>query len=561
MTETGSGGDARNMMVFEAVADAVALEGSSEVFGLMGDANLALWSALSRDRRVRVHHARHEAAAVGMADGWFRATGHIGVATITNGPGLTNAATSLIAAARNRSAMVVITGEVPADTINPLQALDQRRFVESCEARYIVASHPRDLSSDIAGAFAAARALSGPVVLAVPNPLWEASVEDGWGYRPCAPEPAPNPSGGDLDALASMVRNSRRPILLAGRGAVRSDALGTLLELGERLGALLGTTLQARGAFADQPWSLGVLGGYASSASEELCKQADLVIATGAELGYYTTWGGSLFAQARIVRIDPAPATNQLSTASDLHLRADARATIEALCRDLAEDDRREGFRNEDTRAILQSGMPQIKAAEDGIDPRCLARRLGKALPPHARVTVGAGHFQGFAGMDMPLAPGNSAEFVSQFGAIGQTLPVALGIAHAEPDRPHLVIEGDGSLLMHLQELESAARAGFPLVILVWNDAGYGAEFQRLPLKGFDAALAKWPRLDYAAIAIALGGCGITLENLDGIEDALEAGFRSSGLFLIDARVSQSEMSDNYRIRYRGEKNRTPHLP
>lgn len=161
----------------------------------------------------------------------------------------------------------------------------------------------------------------------------------------------------------------------------------------------------------------------------------------------------------------------------------------------------------------------------------------------------------------MPLAPGNSAEFVSQFGAIGQTLPVALGIAHAEPDRPHLVIEGDGSLLMHLQELESAARAGFPLVILVWNDAGYGAEFQRLPLKGFDAALAKWPRLDYAAIAIALGGCGITLENLDGIEDALEAGFRSSGLFLIDARVSQSEMSDNYRIRYRGEKNRTPHLP
>lgn len=561
MTETGTGEDARPPRVFEAVADAVALEGTSEIFGLMGDANLALWSALSRDGRVTVHHARHEAAAVAMADGWFRATGHAGVATITNGPGLTNAATSLVAAARNRSALVVITGEVPTDSINPLQALDQRRFVEGCEAHYIVASQPRNLAVDIAGAFAAARTLPGPVVLAIPNPLWETSVPGGWTYRPCASEPAPNPSGGDLDALASMVRNSRHPILLAGRGAVRSGALAAMRDLGERVGALLGTTLQARGAFADQPWSLGVLGGYASAASEELCKQADLVIATGAELGYYTTWGGSLFAQARIARIDLAPATNQQSTASDLHLRADARATIEALCRHLGDDDWREGFRNADSRAILQSGMPAQKVANDGIDPRNLARRLGKSLPPHARVTVGAGHFQGFAGMDMPLGPGNSAEFVSQFGAIGQTLPVALGIARAEPDRPHLVIEGDGSLLIHLQELERAASAGFPLVILVWNDAGYGAEFQRLPLKGFDAAIAKWPALDFAAIAVALGGDGVTLGNLDGLEEALEAGFRARGLFLIDARVSQSEMSENYRMRYRGEKNRTPHLP
>jgi acetolactate synthase I/II/III large subunit len=549
------------MRICDAVADAIAEEGASVVFGLMGDANLALWSMLVQDGRVRVREARHEAATVAMADGWFRATGQTGVATITNGPGLTNAATSLVAAARNRSSLVVVTGEVPPDTANPLQALDQRRFVEGCDTRYVSIDRMEALANTLAQAFAAARSEPGPVVVAVSNPLWEQTLPGQWRYEPLPALPIPLPGDHDLEALMAMIEAAERPILLAGRGAMRCKALPVMRELAGRMGALLGNTLQARGVFADDPWSLGILGGYTSAATQTLCGEADLVVAAGAELGYYTTWGDAMFPQAKVVRIDPGPARGGQGRAPDLHIRADAKATLDAALQGLGEAPPPMRFRTSATREVLEAATPPYPPANDGIDPRMLARRIGAALPKLARLTVGAGHFQGFAANDMALGPGQTAEFVSQFGAIGQTLPIALGIAYAEPDMPHLVIEGDGSLLMHLQELETAVRACIPLVLLVWNDRGYGAEFQRLPLKGFDPASAQWSAIDYAAVARALGGEGVTLHDLDGIEALLKRGFRTSGLFLIDAQVSQSEMSDNYRIRYRGERNSSPRQP
>jgi len=545
----------------DAVADALRHEGVETLFGLMGDANMALWSVLCAGGHVTIHPAWHEAAAVAMADGWFRATGQVGVATVTNGPGLTNAATSLIAAARNRSALVVITGLVPDGVANPLQHHDQRAFVAGCEAAHVRADDPATLAADIARAFAQARARPGPVVLALANPLWEAPLPGPWSYIPEPVAPPAAPDAAQIAALAVRVAAARAPILLAGRGALISGALADIRALADRIGALPGTTLQARGAFADHPWSLGVLGGYASAAAEALCHRADLVITFGAELGYYTTWGDALFPRAALVQVDPHACPRAPLRAPEMVLRADAGAVARALLSALKTAPALAGLRTSANRALLSSAHPRPPAAPDGIDPHDLARTLGAALPGDARVTVGAGHFQGFLAQDMALGLGQRAEFVSQFGAIGQTLPVALGIALADPDRPHLLVEGDGSLMLQIQELATAARLGLPFVVLVWNDAGYGAEFHRLPLKGFDAAPAQWPPLDFAAMARALGGQGLTLSDPGQLPAALAQGFGTRGLFLIDAPVSRQTLSDNYRIRYRGEPNRAAHQP
>src|SRR5262245_42206640 len=144
------------MKVYEAIAAALAAEGDGPVFGLMGDGNLALWGSLARLGKRTIYSARHEAAAVAMADGYFRATDGLGVCTVTCGPGLTQTGTSLVAAQRNQSSIIVLAGEIPAGAKNKLQSMDQRRFVEACGARFHTVTSSGSVTEEIAEAFYAA---------------------------------------------------------------------------------------------------------------------------------------------------------------------------------------------------------------------------------------------------------------------------------------------------------------------------------------------------------------------------------------------------------------------
>ncbi len=147
-----------------------------------------------------------------------------------------------------------------------------------------------------------------------------------------------------------------------------------------------------------------------------------------------------------------------------------------------------------------------------------------------------------------------------QFGAVGQTVPVAIGVGVANPDRPHIVIEGDGSLMMNLQELETATRLGLPMVLVVWNDGGYGAEVHKLRAKGFDPHLAQWPSPDFAALGRAFGGDGVRIESLDELKSAVERGLKSKRLYVIDVPVSPTTLSDPYEKIHFGMPNRAPLL-
>ncbi|MDN5925623.1 MAG: thiamine pyrophosphate-binding protein [Hyphomicrobiales bacterium] len=550
------------MRIFEAVAEALAAEQIPTIFGVMGDGNMSLWSTIVARNSAQMISARNEAGAVAMADGFFRATGDVGVATVTCGPGLTQIGTSLMAAARNRSAIVVICGEIPPGAVNKLQSMDQRRFVEACCARYVSITGSPDLARELVQAFYLARLESCPVVLNLPNDIQERVLEGDWRYLPAAdflPEQTPAACEKDIEALADALSSARRPLLIAGKGARLSGAAGEVVSLAQRVGALLGTSLQAKGMFSDEDWSLGIVGGYSCAATEELCRQADLVIGIGAEIGHYTSWGGTLFPQATVMRIDVAAPSTDIQAAAGRHVRADACTTLARVNRELEHRQvRAEGFRSALTRGTMALMPEPLPEAADGIDPRTLARALGPLMSENAMLTCGVGHFQGFVATYTRLRPGTQVEFSSQFGAVGQTLPIAIGIGAAHPGRPHLVIEGDGSLMMNMQELDTAARCRQPMVLLVWNDRGYGAEAQRLPLKGFSPAPAQWETPDFGALARAVGGDGVMLHHLDDLEDAVRRGFAAGGLFVIDARVSPTETSDSYRKLYMGQPNFAP---
>lgn len=552
------------MRVYEAIADALLQEGVTQIFGLMGDGNMSLWSTLVAGKGAQILAARHEAGAVAMADGYFRASGSPGVATVTCGPGLTQIGTSLMAAARNRSAIVVVCGEIAPSAINTLQTMDQRRFVEACETRYISILGHTDPARKVMEAFYIARRESRPVVLNLPNDDQERMLQTEWRYRPSRdflPETGSNPAAEEVEVLSQALMASRRPLFISGRGARTAEANAVIVELAGRAGALLGTTLQAKGFFRDQEWSVGIIGGYASAATERLCREADLVVGIGAEIGHYTSWGGTLFPDARIIRIDSGRQVDAPPVMPMTVISADAAKTIRLVRDQLSERQfRSEGWRSQETAERLGAKPEPLPSARRDVDPRRLAFAIGEAMEPGMRLICGVGHFQGFVASYVRMPEGSVAEFSSQFGAVGQTLPIAIGISAADPSRRHLCIEGDGSLWMNLQELDTVVRSRAPLTLLVWNDGGYGAEFQRLPLKGFSPSTAQWERADFAGVAKALGGEGATVTRMEDFPLVWRQAQGARGLFVIDAHVSPHEASDSYRKLYWGEPNRTPLL-
>jgi thiamine pyrophosphate-dependent acetolactate synthase large subunit-like protein len=553
------------MKVYEAIAQALLAEHDGPVFGLMGDGNMSLWGALGREPRANMQSARNEAGAVAMADGYFRASGKLGIATVTCGPGLTQIGTSLMAAARNRSAIMVVTGEMPQGSKSKLQSMDQRRFVEACSTRFYSISKPDNIAEEIAEAFYVARLQRCPVVLNLPMDTQEQSFDWDFEYRTSTTFLPRGDAVASEEALAPIVdalMKAERPIIIAGRGARAAGAKDEIIALADRVGALLATSLQAKGLFAGHEYDIGIAGTYASAPSEHLFADADFVLGVGAELGYYTTEGGLLFPSAEVARIDIAPAPAELGILPGLYARGDARKTVASISAMLQKRQvQKEGYRTDATREILASPAETIESAGDGLDPRRLLQNLGASLPRKALITCGAGHFLGFMAMHLPLPDDADMQFSLQFGAVGQTLPVAFGVGATNSGRPHIVIEGDGSLMMNLQELDTVVRYKQQMVLIVWNDSGFGAEVHKLRAKGFEPSLGAWEiSPDFVALGKAFGGDGVRLEKEDEIGDAVKKGLAKGGLFVIDARVSPTAVSDAYQKIHFGQPNRAPLL-
>jgi len=538
------------MKVSEAVARAVVAEvGQTPIFALIGDANLRPVGSLDRDAKANLWFARDEGAAVAMADGYAQASASLGVASVTSGPGLTHAATSLLGASRMRTPIIVLAGDTPrrgAAGLQTMMKIDQRRFAEACEAGFHDLRRPGTLSDDIAAAFAAARAERRPVVLNVPLDLQTMDVADGWTYAPelaiAAPKPTA-PSQGDIAALAALVARSRRPLVVAGRGARWADARTAIERLAELIGALLGTTLLAKGFFHGSPWSVGVVGGYSAPAAMDFVREADLVVAFGAELGHFTTQANSLFEGRVVARIDSAAGESLLPPHTAVH--GDARETALALAEALGKRTS-PGFRTAETQrrlaAPIADGPP---AVDDGLlDPRALMRDLSAALPAGADVVVGGGHFWSFP--CLYLDPPAGGKYLCPLGAaaVGQALPFAIGAASAAPERPVIAVEGDGSLLMNIQELDTAARHKLPLALVVMNDGALSAEAIRLGMEGYDSEIAAYPSPDFAAVARGFGWRAETIRGGADIGALLRRHRWSEGPLLIDARISRTVMID-----------------
>lgn len=544
--------------VHAAVADAMAAEGVTGVAGVLGDAILD-WAASLEARGIPFRSVRHEAAAVAMADGAARATGRVGVCGVTCGPGLTHAATSLAVAARRRSPVVAFVGDTPRRhrDMGGIQELDQRAFTRACGAGFVALRDAATVADDVRAAFDLARATSGPVVLDAPVDVQRDALPTPWSYAPTAPSAAgvarlqPDPAG--VRAAAGLLAAATRPVVVLGRETVTASAVAAALHLADRSGALLATTVDALGLADGTPWSLGVVGPFLHAGPEALCGDADLLIAAGADLSAFPA-DVAAFGGAPVVALGAAGDVEP-GRPADAHVPGDLGAVLAALA---AAVPGAEGFRTPEVRARLAvdhraEEIRRHPAPDDGrIDPRALCAALDERLPDDCTVVIGAAHFWSFPTMGLRGRPGRRFLHTHDFGCIGQALPIGLGVALAQPDRPVVVVEGDGGFLQHAQEVDTAVRHGLPVLAVVLDDDGLGAEAHKLTARGLDPSAGWIPTPDLGALARALGADGWCTDRLDAALAAVDAFRADPRPGVLDARVSRGVLSRSYRGRQSG---------
>lgn len=536
--------------IYQALADAFVAEGADTLFVLTGDGNMHWEVALSAHEGVRSFHVRHEHCACAMASAYAVASGKVGLASVTCGPGLTQIMTALATAAQGHIPLVVFAGETPMHAAWYNQHIDQAPLVTACGAHYIASHSPVQMLNQVRNAFFIARTRRQPVVIGVPLDLQQQLIEADGTY---VPSNAFIPDTGPMAAhpayvakAAALIASAQRIVVIGGRGVIEAGARQACEELADRTGALLASTLPVRGLFDHHPHSLGIAGGFSHHVARERFAQADLVIAVGASLTSYTVDGGTLFPNATVLQIDTAP--NGLPhgrRGADHVLRCDAREGVQALLDALAPEPRKTpGWRTDDLAAQMAGPADIVAyAVEAGrYDPRAVMAALDAAIPKDWEIVNASGHCSFFSAQ----MRGRSAEHflaIREFGAIGNGLSYATGLAAARPGRPVLLIDGDGGLMMHIQELEMLRRHGLQILICVLNDGAFGSEIHKLRAEGLSDHGATFGWGDLGAIGRGFGLNGEVVVDLDQIPGLLEAHERDGRTTIWDFPVSDRVVS------------------
>jgi acetolactate synthase-1/2/3 large subunit len=520
---TRLGGD---MKTYIALSKALVDQGVDTLFGVIGDGNNRYIAAFQAEFGGRFIASVDERGSVSMADGFARATNGVGVATVSHGPALTNTLTALAEAVVARTPLVVLTADTPASQRSNRSQIDREGYVRPTGAAFRIARRPEDVVDAFGRAMQQAKLEQRPVVLDIPVDHLPKEVE----YHPSryhAPKlPATPPSSDALADTLDILASARNPVILAGRGAVLSQAKGALVRLADICQAALATTVPAKNLFAGHPLNLGISGALAHSVALDAINQSDVILAFGASLEDKTTNSGALLRGKTVIQFDNDQTRFNMYTPADLLVHGDAGASAHALA-ELLEST---GTRSEDRHRDLAGQLADRRDADEfedlgspgKLDARFAAIHLNAVMPRDRAVVGDGGRYLQAAWRYLDPIDPTAQIMTNNFGSIGLGLPTAVGFAAGRPDLLTVAVVGDGGAMMGFKEFSTAVRHKLQLVVVVFNDEGYGSEYSKLVEFDLDPryALSSWPR--FCDLADASGGRGIRVESLDAI-DALDA--------------------------------------
>ncbi|KAA8610513.1 thiamine pyrophosphate-binding protein [Salipiger aestuarii] len=531
----------RDIPVHQAIARAVRHHGIDVLFGLMGDANLFLADHFVRGCNGRFVPAAHEGSAVLMALAYAQVTGAPGIATVTHGPALTNCMTALTEGVRGQIPVVLLAGDTPVANPRHVQGIDQRGVVLATGAGFEQLRAPDTAARDVARAIWRARVERRPVVLNMPADFM-------WAETPYAPHALTVfetrsyvPEGDALDQAIGMIASARRPVILAGGGAVH--ARDRILRLAERLEAPVATTLRAKGLFRGHPHDLDIFGTLSTPAAYDVIGKSDCIVAFGAGLHDFTTDRGKLTAGKRLVQVDTDPTAMGRSVHPDAALVADAGLTADNFVHWLDEAEiAPSGFTPELDPATLRTHVPGRKSTSH-VSYVAALDRLERVLPQDRVLVTDGGRFMTEVWCRISVRDPQSFVVTAHFGSIGLGLPEAIGAGIAAPDRPVVLFSGDGGFMMGgLGEFNTAVRLKQDLVVILCNDAAYGAEHIQFLDRKMDPSLTEFDWPTFADVAISLGGQGVLVTDDAGLDAALDAIATRDRPLLIELRLDPNDV-------------------
>lgn len=534
------------MYYHEALARAMADQGITDVFGVLGDANLYVMEAWQRAGGHYVAVA-HEGAGVLAATGYASTSDGVGVATVTHGPALTNALTALVDATRARMPVLLIAGDTNPEVRGHLQSIDQHSVVQVSGAGWEPATTPAAVATDLARALRRARAESRPVVLNIPITFQWTEVD----YVPAPPESVRHrrtrPDQDALEEAAGILASARRPVVLGGRGA--RDARRELVALAERIGAPVATSLRGKGLFAGHPHDLGICGTLSHETALATLDRADCVVAFGAALNDFTTAEGSLLRGKRVVHVDTDPGRPDVWSSADVGVVGDAAAVAEALVELLDEVEHTStGFADDALALALKDPRPPLRATRTGgLDVVAVLRRVDEVFPADRTLVIDDGRFILTAYAELGAPHPAAYVHTCSFASIGLGLANAIGAHAGAPERPVLAVVGDGGFMSAgLNELSTAVRAGTDMVLVLVNDKAYGAEHVQLVAKGLDPTISTFDWPDFAPVAESLGARGLTVRSLEDLDEALAQVADRDRPVLIDVQVDPYDVPGSF---------------
>jgi acetolactate synthase-1/2/3 large subunit len=525
------------MRVDAAVGRVLGDLGVRQVFGVVGSGNFHVTNALI-DAGAGYVAARHESGAATMADAYGRLSGRVAALTVHQGCGLTNAMTGITEAAKSRTPMIVLAAEANDPRSNFY--VDQDALATSVGAVSMRVTSAADAVTTAVAAYRTAVDDRRTVVLNLPLAAQAEELADGWTLPVPAAPAVVAPAADDVERLAAELAASTRPVFVAGRGARSPAARDAVRVLAERTGALLATSAAAKGLFHDDPWSLDVSGGFATPLAAELIRGADLIVGWGCALNMWTMRHGELIAPGTtVVQVDVEADALGRHRAIDLGVTGDVAATASAV--EAAGGTR---YRTDDIagRIAAESRWRDVPfddaSTADRIDPRAVSIALDDLLPTERTVCIDSGNFMGYPSMFLSVPDERGFCFTQAFQSIGLGLASAIGSAVAQPHRLTVAALGDGGATMGVAELDTVARLGLDMMIVVYNDNAYGAEVHHFGPEGHELDTVRFPETDLASIARGFGLDGLTVRGLDDLDAAATwvSGDRSRPL-LVDVKI------------------------
>ena len=533
-------------------------EGVEAVFGYPGGAVLYIYEELWRARSQITHYlARHEQGAVHIAEGYARASGRVGVALVTSGPGVTNAITGIANAYLDSIPLIVIAGQVPSSLLgtDAFQEVDATGITRPCVKHNYLVREVSELASIVREAFIIARSgRPGPVLIDVPKDITAAPCiysrirQTPHGLAPCAPLDRPS-----VECAAAEIIGAKRPILYVGGGIVSSGAAQALLELAEELELPVTPTLLGLGGFPSaHPLCLNMLGMHGTYAANMAVSESDLLIAVGVRFDDRVTGRLATFApNARIVHIDIDPANVGKNVTPHLSIIGDAREALGALTQHVKSMPR---FQIEHgiTRRVRwwkrirrwQQAMPLgFDHSPDVIKPQSVIHELHNLTQGNAIVTADVGQHQMWAAQFYSF--NRSRQWITSggLGAMGFGLPAAIGAKLAYPAQTVLAIVGDGGFQMTNQELTTAVQYNLPIKVIVMNNGYLGMVrqwqemFHDRVYSEVDLSISP----DFVKLAEAHGAHGFRAARPEELHSTLKAALECPGVVVVDVIVAKEE--------------------